>query len=439
VTAHVEVDVLVVGAGMAGLTAALRATELGRTVMVVEKAPLVGGSARLSGAFLWTILDRDAFGRECPRGDPALRDVIVGEYPRMVEWVRSTGVHFSELRTVTSGTGYQIDIVGYLHLAARRVEAAGGIVLLDADVDSLEFGDDGAVAGALIRDGAGTYTVRAGATILATGGFQGSSAWLHKYFGDAASTLLRRSNPHSTGDGLRLGLSAGADTTDAMDAFYGHLLASPLPELVPAGFVRFARVYSAEGVLVNVAGQRFTDEWRGDHVNCQAAVTQPQGRVALIIDEETHVGAASSPIATGMEAWDTVADAYAVGARVTSATTVAALAEGLREWGYDADRIESAVSEHREAATAAGVRTLGDGPYHAMEVRPGITFTQGGLRIDDETRVRDVSGEVIEGLYAAGADAGGVFNGGYAGGLSMSAVTGLRAAEGASRRSSVLR
>jgi succinate dehydrogenase/fumarate reductase flavoprotein subunit len=62
-------------------------------------------------------------------------------------------------------------------------------------------------------------------------------------------------------------------------------------------------------------------------------------------------------------------------------------------------------------------------------VRPAITFTQGGLRIDTSARVLDESGKPIDGLFAAGADAGGMYNGGYAGGLSMSAVLGLRAAE----------
>jgi succinate dehydrogenase/fumarate reductase flavoprotein subunit len=432
VTEVVEVDVLIVGAGMAGLTAALRSTELGRSVMVIEKAAEVGGSARLSGAFLWTIPDRDAFRRECPQGDRALGDLLVDGYTAMAEWIRSTGVHFSELRPVTSGSGYQIDIVGYLQHTVRRVEAAGGTILRDADVDALVLAEHGAVEGARIRDSSGRYEVRAGATILATGGFQGSSAWLQKFFGDAGSRLLRRSNAYSSGDGLRLGLSAGAATSAVMDAFYGHLLASPLPELVPSGFVRFARVYSSEGVLVNLRGRRFVQEWRGDHVNTQAAAGQPEGRVALIIDEATHRGAASSPIALGMEAYDTVADSYAVGARVASEATVREVAQAASAWGYDAAGIESAVAEHRAAATDAGERSLGDGPFHVMEVRPGITFTQGGVRIDADARVLDTRGEPVPGLFAAGADAGGIFNGGYAGGLAMSAVTGLRAALSAS-------
>jgi succinate dehydrogenase/fumarate reductase flavoprotein subunit len=428
VTELLGTDVLVVGAGMAGLTAALRATELGQNVVVVEVAPQIGGSARISGAFLWTIPSREAFRRACPRGDQELGDLMVDQFETMTEWVRATGIHFSEMRPVTSGSGHQIDIVGYLNHAARRVEASGGAVILNAEVDSLVV-EDNRVVGARVRDSSGIVEVRARGTVLATGGFQGSRARLQRYFGDASVSLWHRSNPYSVGDGLRLGLSVGAATTEVMDSFYGHLIASPVPEFVPSVFVRFARVFSSEGVLINLRGERFTQEWLGDHVNCQAAVGQPEGRALLVIDEETHQGAAKAPIAKGLDAYDTLEDSRDVGARIATALDVESIAHLVTEWGYDGRRIPAAVAEHGREASASGARPLASPPYHAMEVRPAITFTQGGLRIDTSARVLDESGQCIDGLFAAGADAGGMHNGGYAGGLSMSAVLGLRAAE----------
>jgi succinate dehydrogenase/fumarate reductase flavoprotein subunit len=427
-TEILDTDVLVVGAGMAGLTTGLRATDLGQSVVVVEAAPQIGGSARMSGAFLWTIPSREAFRRACPKGDPLLGDLMVDKFEEMTEWVRATGIHFSERRAVTSGSGHQIDIVGYLTHAVRRVEANGGAVILNAEVDSLVV-EDSRVVGARVRDSSGGTEVRAAGTVLATGGFQGSRSQLQRYFGDASVSLWHRSNPYSDGGGLRLGLSVGAATTEVMDSFYGHLIASPVPEFVPPFFVRFARVFSSEGVLVNLRGERFIQEWLGDHVNCQATVGQPEGRALLVIDEKTHQGAAKAPIAKGLDAYDTLADSRDVGARIVTAPDLESIADLVTAWGYDGHRIAEAVAEHGREAEVSGARPLTAAPYHAMEVRPAITFTQGGLRIDTSARVLDESGKPIDGLFAAGADAGGMYNGGYAGGLSMSAVLGLRAAE----------
>ena len=423
-----EVDLVVVGAGMAGLTAGARAAEAGLSVVVIEKAPQIGGSAAISGAFLWTATSWESMRHECPDGDPAMGEALVRDFPVVVSWIRSLGIEFSEERDVIHGRGFMFDVLGYLQKAARMIEGAGGSIVLNADVDAVLM-DDGAVRGARVRDGSGSFDVRAPWVLLASGGFQGHRGFMERYFGPSASTLLHRSNPWSSGDGLRLGLSAGAGLTEIMDSYYGHLVATPIPTFANnLDFVKYARAFSVHGVLMNLDGERFVDEWRGDHFNSQAADDQREGRVVLIFDEETRQGPARQAPAVGMEAYDQVADSFEIGAHIARADDLAGLAAAIAEWGYPGAALESAVAEHRTTATEAAQRPLGAGPYYAAEVRPAISFTEGGLRIDADGHVLDTAGAEIPGLLAAGADAGGTYNGGYAGGLANASVFGFRAA-----------
>jgi succinate dehydrogenase/fumarate reductase flavoprotein subunit len=423
-----EADLVVVGGGMAGMTAGARAAQAGLSVVVIEKAPQIGGSAAISGAFLWTATSLESMRHECPDGDPMLAEALVQGFPVLVEWIRSLGIEFSEERDVIHGRGFMFDILGYLQKGARLIENAGGSIVVDADVDGLIV-EDTKVVGAHVRDASGSVEVRAPWVLLSSGGFQGNRGFMERFFGASANTLLHRSNPWSSGDGLRLGLSVGAGITEIMDSYYGHLVATPIPTFANnLDFVKYARAFSIHGVLVNLEGSRFVDEWRGDHFNSQAADDQPEGRVVLVFDEETRQGPARTAPAVGMEAYDQVADSIAVGAHLARADDLPGLAAAIAEWGYRAVDLDAAVAEHRTDALAAGQRPLGAGPYYAAEVRPAISFTEGGLRIDSVARVLDTTGAPIPGLLAAGADAGGTYNGGYAGGLANASVFGYRAA-----------
>lgn len=435
-TATYEADLLVIGAGMGGLTAAYYAAAQGASVVVVEKAPEVGGSAALSGAHLWTAPTYEVLREQCPSGDAELGRAFVEHFPETVEWVRSSGVQFSEPLDVLFGRGYRFDILTYFERAVRTVEAAGGWVLRSTFVDHL-LTDGDRVTGARVRDADGFTEVVARCTLLCTGGFQGNRGFLQQFLGDRSAHLLLRSNPWSSGDGLRLGLSVGADVTGDMATFYGHLIAWPLVEFLPKDFVRLAFIYSDRGVLLNVAGERFTDESLGDHRNTQRVAEQPTGRAVLVFDETIRATSAVAPVVKGAESVDTIREAELAGARVASAPTVDALAEAIAEWGYDGRRAAGTIAAYNEAlgrdggprpARRRNPVPVGEPPFHAVELKPGITFTEGGLRVDGEGRVLDRGGGPVPGLLAAGADIGGVFDGGYAGGLALASVFGLRAA-----------
>jgi hypothetical protein len=210
--------------------------------------------------------------------------------------------------------------------------------------------------------------------VLATGGFQGSAELVAEHIVPAAPLPLR-ANRWSVGDGLRLGLERGGSLSAGIDEFYGRNM--PDAPFGEADFVPAAQLYAAKARVVNDRGEEFLTEpvdWSETRV-AQATARQP-----------------------GAAAW------YELGPEALNDEDVSARVARARQLG--AKVIE------RDAV--------------AVRVRAAITHTIGGLRIDDRARV-----EGAEGLWAAGADAGGISTGGYASGLATALVLGLAAAEDA--------
>jgi succinate dehydrogenase/fumarate reductase flavoprotein subunit len=438
----VDADVLVIGAGMAGLTAAATAAAYGGRVVVVEAATDVGGSAALSGGLLWTARSFEALRTENPRGSPELGRVLMEGFAEGVEWIRSLGIEVGPETTplqIPHGRGRVVDIIGYLQACRRVVLDGDGIVVLNARVRRLRFHRD-AVAGAVVADRDGDLVVSARSTILCTGGFQGDRQLRRDHIGAGAADIVVRSNPYSDGAGLRLAATAGAATSTDMHGFYGHVLARPLARAFePRDFIRLSQsIYSGFGIIVNVEGRRFVDESRGYYRNAQALVGQPQQRAIVIGDRwvrETYATQRTSP---GMEHWDRPKEAEAEGCRVASADDPVGLAERVAEWGYPGPAVAATLADYNRAVSG-GTDVLTPArshnrvalvapPFFAVEVQPAITFTHGGIAINDRTEVLDRRSRTVPGLLAAGADAGGVYSEGYAGGLSMALVFGRRAA-----------
>lgn len=417
-----EVDLLVLGAGMAGLTAAAHAAKQGAAVLVLERAPQVGGNAALAMGKFWTARDGEAMRRENPGGNAELADVLIEDFALALDWIRSTGTWVSEKIDVLHGEGYLIDIHGYLSKCTKIIESNGGSLALDTRVSDLMVDRERGVVGARVMESDACVT--APWTLLATGGFQGDRQLLGQYFGSAAKNLLLRANPYSQGDGLRLGVSVGGEPTGTMDTYYGHLIAEPLSSFGPSEFLRLSLKFSPHGILLNTAGLRFTDESLGDHFNAQAVGRQPEGRALLVVDDV--VSADNEGV---------IKEAVSAGAHVFTSASLAGLAAEVGTWGYDAAQVSAEIQRFNHAMggglnLAVERRSnrcgLFDGPWSAMEVRSGITFTNGGLRVDTNSRVLGGNGP-IGGLLAAGADMGGVYAGGYAGGLSFAGIYGLRA------------
>jgi fumarate reductase flavoprotein subunit len=222
------------------------------------------------------------------------------------------------------------------------------------------------------------------AAILATGGFQGSRELVAEHIGPAAPLRLR-ANPWSTGDGLRAGLAGGGSTSDGMGEFYGRNM--PDADFAEAEFVPLAQLYGRFARVFNERGEEFFPgevSWSENDL-VQATAKQPNARAWYVLED-----AALEERVRGRPVADFVAAAPT--------------------------RVEPS---ELPFPAPAGARV-------AVRVKPGITHTIGGLRIDEHARVVGANDR-----FAAGADVGGISTGGYASGLAAALVFGRIAAESA--------
>jgi succinate dehydrogenase/fumarate reductase flavoprotein subunit len=429
------VDLLVFGGGMAGMSAAARACSNGASVVLVEKGPAIGGSAMYAG-FIWTAPTVEVMREINPDADPALSARVVEHYGEALDWVRSLGAAVAEPVTVLGyGRGCATDMANYL-MACERLVRERGELLVAATAQRLLF-EDGAVVGAEIRDSSGVQRViRARSTLLATGGFGGDPALRAEHIHPLAADLPLRANPHSVGDGLRLGLSVGAAFGPPDAGFYGHLIPSKVAYDNPYEFTDLTFYHSEHGVLLNLEGRRFCDETVGDHLNTLYVLDQPEARALLVYDQRVHDEWMMAPYVEGVEPLDKFQLAYRRSARAAVADDIEEFEALPDEWGYPGPAARDTLLEFNRQCEAGApnpsrkldAAPLVAPPFYVIEVIPAITFTFSGLRIDPQARVLDESREVIPGLLAAGADAGGVFHRGYAGGLACALVFGLQAA-----------
>jgi succinate dehydrogenase/fumarate reductase flavoprotein subunit len=225
--------------------------------------------------------------------------------------------------------------------------------------------------------------------VLATGGFQGSAELVPRYISPSAPLRLR-ANPWSAGDGLRIGLEHGAALSAGMDEFYGRNM--PDADFAEADFVAKAQLYGRFARVFNERGEEFFRgeiSWSENDL-VQATARQPGARAWYVLDDR------------------------ALEQRVRDRTV--------------ADMVAAASTATDPAELPF---TAPPGASVAVRVAPGITHTIGGLRIDERARVLRAEGAPIDGLFAAGADVGGISTGGYASGLAAALVLGLTAAESA--------
>ncbi|MFF1256299.1 MULTISPECIES: FAD-binding protein [unclassified Streptomyces] len=433
-----DVDLLIIGAGMAGLTAGARAVRDGLSVVIVEIGEDVGGSARFAG-YAWTAPSHDVMEQHNPSGDSALKRALVDRFDDGISWIRSLGVEAKDAQRVLSfGRGHQFDTNHYVDTCRRLIVEGDGELLLETDAEGLVV-EDGVVAGADLRTADGTRRrVRARATLLATGGFQGDLALRAAHVHPAADRMQLRSNPHSRGGGYRLATRAGAAAGHDNAGFYGHLIPSGISFADPADFVDMSLYYSEHALLLNLRGDRFVDETLGDHLTAMALLEQPEGRGLLIADARVFRDWIVGSYVEGAVAVDKYALASKRGGRVGLAEDLDELAFLPEEWGYDADTVRTAVRQFNEHAAAGKDPVPGreldhlpldEPPYYVIETVPAITFPFHGLRIDDRARVLGEDGRPIGGLLAAGSDTGGLWHRAYAGGIASALVFGLTAAD----------
>jgi fumarate reductase flavoprotein subunit len=354
-------DVVVAGAGMAGLAVAAEARRLGACTLVLEKLDRPGGSMRLSSGVIWRHRDFERFRDECPDGDERLQRLVFERLDADLSWLESLGAPVVERDTgnpLTAGTRFDPE-----GLTSALVEAAGPIELRSPLLEpptAVPF-------------------------VLATGGFAGSRDLLREHVTPEAEHAFLRTAPGSTGDGLRIGTAAGAATGAGLEQVYARAMPAPPARIGEADLVRLSQLYAKHASVTNERGERYeTRTWSETDV-AQWQLRQPRAR-----------------------AWFRV-PAGRLGDRVRK-RTVAEMVDAAEEAGAPVRRGEDDVT---------------------VETVAGVTTTLGGLAIDDHARALDAQGRPVEGLFACGADAGGIATGGYASGLAAALVLGRTAARAA--------
>lgn len=439
-------DVVVVGAGFAGAVAAVAAQEDGATVILLEKGAEPGGSFALSGGYLWTFGSTEAYKRLVPHGDAALGGLVVTEFADGLDWLTSHGVRLGlpcdGLGPDQEGNGRRVEpdpVSGALTPLLKAFSAAGGQVRCRSRVAGMVTDSAGRVTGVRVQPQPGSsYVITCSAVVLATGGFQGDAEMMARHVSPWSDHALLRASPLCTGDGLRLALAAGAAVSSAMNAVYAHVMPAPPAQVEPAAFRSLTQFYVERCVLLNMRGERFVDESFGDAACGLALLSQPGARGFIIFDAARHRSAVREPFVPDAVTRDPVEAVRDAHGEVIEAASLAELGALLQERGVPSGTLRATITAFDTAAQRRDCGTLpvrrtrdlhrcSESPFFAVPVQPGVTFTEGGIKVNTECQALDRDGRPVPGLYVAGVDVGAISNVGYAGALSAALITGLRA------------
>lgn len=417
-----QVDVVVLGAGMAGMSAATAASEQGARVLLLERAPTIGGSAAISGGYVWTAADVESLRNEDKGEFQRHGQLVVEGYRDVTQWLSSFAPPVTEELPTLYGRGHKFDIALLFGTMMRTVSKAGGGAWVDVDVADVAR-DGGGFTVAFRRDGTSS-TVSTPSLVLATGGRQADPQVRRSLVEGGGVLPPLRGNAFSRGDGAAIATALGGRVNTANRGFYGHLFANGVEPLSPLDFIIFSLFQSSEGVLLDASGRRFADETRGDHNNTMA-LAEHGGQALLLWSEEVQERAGGRPFVGGslpMDRWGFSRDR---GGRVASAADIDELLRIAGDWGYDLSRAAFEDDAVRER--------LGTGRIFAADVIPAVTMTFGGIEMDSSGRALGAGDEPIAGLYPAGGDASDIYHRGYAGGLCAASVTGRRAGTNAAQ------
>lgn len=406
-----DADVVIAGAGVAGLAAGIEAVNNGAKVVIVEKQGIPGGATTRSGGKLlaagtkWQeeqgIEDNADLMLEYLKGiggdeidDEKLKLFSDTAYDNML-WLEEMGMKVQDVEAIhsslnpwrvhnTEGGGGMTDGHGGQIIVpmVETFEKAGGTIIYNTTADKLLEAEDGTIVGlsGTTKDGT-TVTVNAKGTIIATGGYAQNKEMMARYpYAEGYSTQVPKGN---VGDGLVMAEAVGADVYDA-----------PGVQVVYCSFTSGVGINEEAGLIVNTDGKRVVNE------------DSYQYHVAVALEKNN--GNRGYYIADVNDPNPTVQ--YALTLEDTpKAESIEELAELI---GVDKAALAETVSRYNELCAAGEDKDFGkpadkmiavEGPqYAAIELKPAATVTYGGLVTDTTSHVLDTEGNTIPGLFAAG-------------------------------------
>ncbi len=427
-----DVDVVVVGAGGAGMSAAITAKQAGENVIILEKMPYVGGNTTkatggmnaaethyqaeqgIEDSVQQFIDDTMEGGHQI--NDKALVTKMAEDSADAIDWLDSVGAPLPKVSFSGGATNARIHApedgsgVGEYLVAAftKELEKQGIEVYLDTKATEIIM-EDGKAVGVKAESEDTDYTVRAKAVVLATGGFGANEEMYTSYRPDLKGSVTTNA-PGATGDGIVMAEKVGAAFVD-MDQIQLHPTVEQNTSMLITESVR-----GDGAILVNQSGERFTNELLTRDV-VSAAELEQEGSYAYVIFDQN--------LRDGLKA----IEKYVKAGIVQEGATIEELAEkidvdpAVLKQTLDTWNASVAAGKDEAFGRESGMdHDLSKAPYYAIKVAPGIHHTMGGVKIDTSTEVLDESGNVIDGLFAAGEVTGGVHGGNRIGGNAVADI-----------------
>lgn len=433
-------DIVVVGAGGSGISAAVKAETLGANVILIEKMPVIGGATALNaGTLIATgskyqrevmketkdspeLAYKDIFTVGKNRNDPTLVKMVTERVGGVVDWL----IYDMKIPYGPAATQYpdhsanrQLGVTGrsvnYLNLMREKFLGMGGKLMLQTRAQELIRDDAGKVVGVRATDKDGnTVELTSKAVILASGGYGAVKSMLPKEM----SNYVFYGLDSETGDGYKMATAIGAGTINldlvkmypqGVETVPGHGLAATASST--------DTMKKSGAIYVNKLGQRYVDENAALGVLTDMTVEQPDHIAYIVMDakawKEYVAKSLEDKLVPNEETLMTWTKIVNNGRPVMAVSDN--LAEAAKTMGVDAEGLAKTVA-HWNDMVKAGKDTdfnrkitggLGEGPYYIVEQKVRYQTTLGGLKADADLRILDKAGKPIPGLYGAGCVVGG--------------------------------
>ena len=433
---ELSADVIVVGGGGAGMAAATRLAQLGKSVILVEKSGFLGGAISVSGgnqvvmgsqlqidngvaddSVESMVADFEANGAN--KNNKEILTLFAENVGATTDWlVASCGITFEEGLHQLGEYSHNRELAytgggaGFAEAMRKAVEEAGVQVLLNTKAESL-IADNGTVTGVKAASSDADYTLTAGNVVLATGGYGANKDMLT----DEMKSALYYGPASSTGEGIQMAQAVGAQTANME---YGKRYPNGIE--VSEGMAKSTIAgnivgWTMSAILVNKDGNRVVNEKASNRTILEEELKQEGGELYLLLDAETFeawkaklapAGISDADIEKYLEANGTATPVFAHGETLEEAAAAASInADNLKATveKYNGFVAKGSDDDFGRAATYL-TKTIGEGPYYIVEQKPRFATTMGGLVINTSMQVLNEAGEPISGLYAAGENCG---------------------------------
>jgi len=453
-------DVVVVGGGNAALCAAIAATRSGASVVVIEQSDKFnrGGNTRhtrnlrcahdegnqiLTGPYteeeFWDDLLRVTGGRT----DEELARFTIAKSKELWDWMNASGVRFQQPLGGTLGLGRTNAFFlgggrAMLNGLYSVAEKLGVEIRYEATVVDLDIAD-GFFSSAVVETANDRYRVHARTLVTAAGGFESNIEWLKEYWGDRAENFLIRGTRNNRGTILRMLLDKGIEPVGDPTQCHAVAIDARSPKFDGGIVTRLDCIVF--GIVLNKNCERFYDEgedfWPKRYAIWGRLVADQPGQIAYIVFDDKSMGSFMPSVYPAIEAQTLPELATKLDLDPEAFTrTVTKFNDTVVDGTFNTDEHDDCRTEGLSPPKSHWARRIDTAPFYAYPVRPGITFTYLGTRVNKEARVMTTDGTPSANIFAAGEImAGNVLGQGYLAGIGMTigAVFGRVAGEEAAR------